>query len=254
VTADSVKKRRLPLLGRDTVLAVAVPEGGTPADTLFEAARDIAETVTRLALEHSMARGEPPSCRAGCSACCTQLVPISAIEARRLLRLVRSMPEEQARATRKRFADVVHRFEKAGLLDRAAPRGRANLTVQPTANESLWQTVSRRYRELGIACPFLVRGMCSVYDDRPLVCREFYVSTPAEYCTSRRADVRGLPRPVRMSEVLADAENTLSGGEQLLIPLFLALEWAEVHADVLDPSLDSEHVVEVLLDCIEVLA
>ena len=38
------------------------------------------------------------------------------------------------------------------------------------------------YFALGIPCPFLEEESCSIHPDRPLVCREYLVTSPAELC------------------------------------------------------------------------
>ncbi|MCC6539421.1 MAG: YkgJ family cysteine cluster protein, partial [Bryobacterales bacterium] len=47
---------------------------------------------------------------------------------------------------------------------------------------------------LGIACPFLENESCSIHPDRPLICREHLVNTPAEWCAEPdRHPIRALP-------------------------------------------------------------
>ena len=42
--------------------------------------------------------------------------------------------------------------------------------------------VSTGYFALGVACPFLEEESCSIHAERPLVCREYLVTSPAERC------------------------------------------------------------------------
>lgn len=36
------------------------------------------------------------------------------------------------------------------------------------------------------ACVFLTNGECSIYDVRPLICRKYFVATPAEQCDTKK--------------------------------------------------------------------
>src|SRR5687767_4295062 len=78
--------------------------------------RSISGTTTEMALERERAAGRAISCRAGCGACCRQLVAISVVEAESLAQLVAAMPEERAAVIRERFAAALKRLEEAGLL------------------------------------------------------------------------------------------------------------------------------------------
>lgn len=42
--------------------------------------------------------------------------------------------------------------------------------------------LGRDYFALGVPCPFLEDESCSIHPERPLVCREYLVTSPAEHC------------------------------------------------------------------------
>jgi Fe-S-cluster containining protein len=237
-------RRRLQILGRPLDVDLEVREEAPSLLSLWEPARDAAEAIADVVRKAEALRGVTPTCSAGCSACCrTQLVPISVVEAVHLARWVDALPAAAQKAVRARFADAVRRLERAGLLDARAPRGRAAMTTYEVDGESSWDTLSRRYRELAIACPFLERDRCSVYEDRPFVCREYLATSPPAQCAVPDGDVTTLPRPVRMGDALAGAATALGGVEPGSIPLVLALEWAAHHA----ASLEQPRAEDVLL-------
>lgn len=247
-------RRRLEVLGQalDVEIDASAVSRASTAATLFDVGRVVSARVTDLVKDRARARGEAPSCADGCSACCRHLVPISGAEAVYLTSVVDAMVPARKQGVRRRFADAIRRLEKAGLLDRDAPAGRASMRAPAREGESLWDTVSRRYRELAIDCPFLERRRCSVYDDRPFVCREYYVTTPASRCADPRADVRALPRPARMSEVLADAGNIVTGRNDPSIPIVLALEWAACHGEALAKPAPAEALVRAVVEAVEI--
>jgi Fe-S-cluster containining protein len=114
------------------------------------------------------------SCKAGCGACCRMLVPISELEAQRLREVVHAMPEPRRSHVLARFAEAVRQLDAAGLL----PQLRR--VEQWTDNE--FQAMTRAYFERQIACPFLEAESCSIYEERPITCREYLVTSPAEKC------------------------------------------------------------------------
>lgn len=243
-------KIHLEVFGQQTPIHVRVRSGPARLRDLLPVAAEISQQVTTLAIAHAAATGDTVTCKSGCGACCRHLVPISAIEARRLAELVEAMPPRRRRDVRRRFTDAVQRMEALTLLDPHAPRGRAALLAD-TTDEPGWDNVSRRYFAARIACPFLEHEACSIYDDRPLVCREYNVVTPAEWCSELGTRTRTIDRPARMSEALVAAGNALAGTRFPGIPLTLALEWSEVHAASLAVQVDGEAMFWTLLEHIE---
>lgn len=128
------------------------------------------------AIVGASAEGENVSCRAGCGACCRQLVPISETEAIYLNDVIAEMPSERQTVILQRFSEAAARITAAGLSDKL------NLGALATPEER--RKVGDTYFALGIACPFLEDESCSIYDHRPLVCREYLVTSPAANCSA----------------------------------------------------------------------
>jgi Fe-S-cluster containining protein len=208
-------------------------------------ARALSDRLTELSSEHAAAEGKTIRCERGCAACCRHLIPISSIEARALADLVSAMPRATRDWVRARFAEAIARMEAAGLLDPAAKKGRSALSAKE--GEATWDHVSRRYFELWVDCPFLKDEACIIYEDRPMACREYQVTSPPELCNGFDPRIEGTERPVRMSEVLANTAGAVTGISTASIPLALALEWAEAHGGALRARKDGEELFWALL-------
>jgi Fe-S-cluster containining protein len=111
--------------------------------------------------------GQAISCRKGCGACCRQLVPISRTEGERLLEVVEAMPEDRRKTLALRFEQAEAALAQAGLSFPSAMSDRE---------------LSAAYFALGIPCPFLEEESCSIHPERPLICREYLVTSPAALC------------------------------------------------------------------------
>jgi len=252
-------KLHLDLLGQLRELAFPYATGtATPLDML-PMARAISDGISALSVEQATEAGFSISCGPGCAACCRQLIPIAPLEASALGDLVAALPEPRQREVRARFAISVQRLEQAGLLDAQAPRGGRSLlrtrdrkveTETETETETDWQNVSRRYFALQLECPFLDRETCSIYAERPLICREYQVVTPAAYCQTLDARTQAIPWYVRMSEVLTELGDGLTAGRSASLPLVLALEVAEARARAFRATVDGETIAQQLLDAI----
>ncbi|WP_421999800.1 YkgJ family cysteine cluster protein [Reyranella sp.] len=143
---------------------ITVPSGPVPATEILPALQGLVNAVVAAAEQ-----GQAISCRKGCGACCRQLVPVSRTEGERLLELVRALPPRRREALAGRFAAAEAAIETAGLGER---RGRSD------------RDLSTAYFALGVPCPFLEEESCSIHPDRPLICREYLVTSPPERCAS----------------------------------------------------------------------
>jgi Fe-S-cluster containining protein len=229
----------LTLKGGRLKFRVPVPADPVPIQAMLSLVRALTDGVVGGTVAAAANEGRRVSCRAGCGACCRQLVAVSEAEARAIRDLVEGLPEPRRSAVKGRFAAARQRLEEAGLLDRLRSlAGASNDEFYPLAKE---------YQRLWIDCPFLDAETGSIYEDRPLTCREYLVTTPAENCAQPTpATVARLPLPVRMGPAI----GTFVPGPPrfvLPVPLALALEWAEAHPDE-EPRRTGPEWVRELLD------
>lgn len=243
----------LELLGEQRRFDVPVALGRRIPLDLLPAAREFSRQATEVVVEQAARAGRGVSCRAGCGACCRQLVAISLIEAVALADLVEAMAEPRRGTVRARFAAATARLESAGLLDvagqpgRRALRGDAALTAAARVEDT-----GRRYFALGIACPFLEDEACSIHPERPLVCREYHVSSPPSHCADRSAGpIEKIEPPLHMSSVLARAGDRIGATGATTLPLVLALEVAAARGEALREPVDGGDLFEALVAAID---
>lgn len=200
---------------------ITVPSGPTSMSSLLPIVQSLANQVVETGVGMAEVRGQKVSCTKGCGACCRQLVPISEVEARRIRAVIEELPEPRRSIVRTRFAEARRRLEAAGLLDKLEDR------EQWAAGES--RAVGLTYFQQGIPCPFLEEESCSIYLDRPVACREYLVTSPAENCARPTAEtVQCVPLPFKVSTALSRVE-TGAAGPLRWVPLILAPEWADAH-------------------------
>lgn len=249
----------LELLGEQRTFEVTVGLGRrTPLD-LLPAARELTGHATAVAVTKAEEAGKRVSCRPGCGACCRQLVAVSVIEAVALADVVNAMPGPRRAAVKERFGTALNRLEAAQLLNPIMPRGERSLLsparpVDPTspdapaARKAMINDLSARYFALQIPCPFLEDESCGIHPERPLVCREYHVTSPAERCAKLGAEkIDAVAPPLHMSGVLARTAAKVAGTSPQTIPLVLALEWAEANGAKLGKPLDGKELFFAML-------
>ena len=82
---------------------VTVPAGLLAVEDVLPIFHGLSSLFATRATERAEAGGREISCRAGCGACCRQLVPVAPAEARALAQLVEAMPEARREQVRRRF-------------------------------------------------------------------------------------------------------------------------------------------------------
>jgi hypothetical protein len=104
------------------------------------------------------------------------------------------------------------------------------------------------YFRLGISCPFLEKESCSIYSDRPIICREFLVTSPAENCSCPTPETICRVRlPLRLMTAVARFMPELDPPRFVLpVPLILALDWADDNPDVSPPRTGIEWLGEIV--------
>ncbi|MBI4950899.1 MAG: YkgJ family cysteine cluster protein [Myxococcales bacterium] len=205
---------------------VAVPDGELGLSALVPAAQRLTDAMVERALAVERKEGRPLSCKAGCGACCRQLVPVSAPEALLLAERIVALPEPAQSELLGRFDGAVDALGRAGLVERLDALSSAPGSTDMAA-------LARDYFALGLACPVLLDESCSLHPARPISCRDYCVTSPAEHC--RRPSlglVRKVPTPAILSEPLARATARLVGGPPVLVPLATAMRWVDEHAEL----------------------
>ena len=93
----------LPVGGGFLNASAQLPAGRTTLTELLPVIQNLENVIIGRVTEEAEQAGSPISCRAGCAACCRQMVPVSLFEAEALTRWMRTLPEEQQAALGRRF-------------------------------------------------------------------------------------------------------------------------------------------------------
>jgi len=208
-----------PIRGR-----VQIDTGPMRLASLVSTATGLTEIMVGRTRRSEESAGRAISCRAGCGACCRQMVPLSIPEAFALADTIDAMPPERRAAVLARFDTVVAGLGDAGLLD-------VILNADLLADAS--KAISMRYFYLGLACPLLADESCGIHAERPVACREYNVTSPAANCQDPVAfGVRVVPMPLPFSLPLARLTAELTAAPPALVPLSLVPRWVAEHADL----------------------
>ena len=107
---------------------------------------------------------EKMQCRSGCSSCCSQLFPISVVEAAYISRAVKELEPQAALLMREKARAYLKELTGVELEEAEGIEAHSNL-VEAALNGM----VGRYY----IPCPALKDDACTIYSHRPLIARKW---------------------------------------------------------------------------------
>jgi Fe-S-cluster containining protein len=184
----------------------------------------LTNALVERAIQGEAQAGHTLSCRAGCGACCRQMVPLSPPEAFYLMDVIDALEPARRGEVLQQFDDIVNVLDQRGMIDRL-------LDPQPSDEPAL--PVAREYFSLGLACPFLVDESCGIHPHRPVACRDYNVTSPVEWCARPyEHEVAKVPLPLPLSVPLSRLAASVAGIRPCLVPLTLVPRWVQQHREL----------------------
>lgn len=195
--------------GEPVEMQMTVPAFPIKPHRMLPVFQQMSSAVVDSCVRATEAEGKEISCKAGCGACCRQAVPISEVEAYQLAELVEAMPEPRRSIVKQRFADALAHFTEIDWFSQLIDLKDMASSGDPDFSPDDYERVVTGYMHEGFACPFLEDESCSIHPDRPLVCREYLVTSPAENCKAPTADsIKKVPIFMRPSKALLNLGRT----------------------------------------------
>jgi len=217
---------QIDVLGKRLRLSFDVAPGCVRLVDLVPLARAVCSKVTETLLDELRRSGQSVPCRKGCPACCNYLVPLSVPEALVLIEQTSVMPQPQ------RTSLIEACMNSAGRILEKGPDlfGSGYFTPSQSTDDTA-AAVADWYAGLELECPFLSDGLCTIYAERPLACREHFVIGSPCHCADLPSFCQSTtPAPVGVLRALAELTARLeqSSLETIMLPLVFA--WAEHNA------------------------
>jgi len=217
---------QIDVLGRPLRLSFEVVRECVRLVDLVPLARAVCSEVTETFLDELRRSGHSLPCRKGCTACCYYLVPLSVPEALVLVEQTSVMPQPQ------RASLIEACMSSAGRILEKGPDlfGSGYFTPSQSPDDTA-VAVADWYAGLELDCPFLSDGLCTIYAERPLACREhFATGSPCRYADLASLGQSTTPATVSVLSALAELTAHLehSSLETIMLPLLFA--WAEHNA------------------------
>jgi Fe-S-cluster containining protein len=196
-----------------------VPAGQTNLTQILPVIQALDDSLIAGVAAQLVETGRTISCKAGCGACCRQMVPVSIFEAEALAAWIRTLPESRRQELAGRFHQALLKLSAAGLIDRM-------VNEDWLADTDSARQLALEYFYQRVPCPFLENESCSIYPIRPLICREYLVSSPAEHCADPvNFQIVPVRLPLSFGRVLNIVGADLEQSIRCWIPLLFLFAW-----------------------------
>jgi Fe-S-cluster containining protein len=204
---------------------IQVPAGQTNLTELLPIIQSFENSIIGGVVQSAAEAGFSISCKAGCGACCRQMVPVSIFEAQALGQWIRTLPIEQQHALEARFHQTLLSLKDTGIIQRL-------IDEDWFSDSDTAKLMAIDYFHLGIPCPFLENESCSIHPIRPLSCREYLVTSPPALCEDPATNnVAGVQLPIKLSRALYRMGGELEHDRRGWIPLVFLFAWMKSGAD-----------------------
>ena len=95
-------------------------------------------------------------------------------------------------------------------------------------HQSQIDRLSKWYAGLKLACPFLSDDLCTMYEQRPLACREHIVTGSLVSCEAEETnELEAVRMPISVLDALSQLTAVLEHSDAEAVMLPLALPWAQ---------------------------
>jgi Fe-S-cluster containining protein len=210
---------RLPVGGAFLNASANLPAGRTTLTELLPVIQNLENAILARIGEEAEQEGTPISCRAGCGACCRQMVPVSFFEAEALATWFETLPEARRVELEARFQRALLALRDAGVIEKL-------LDERWALDEEGSTRMAVDYFHAGVPCPFLEDESCSIHPMRPLICREYLVTSPPALCKDPSINqVVGVQLPLKLSRALFAFGQRLAQDRRGWIPLVFLMAW-----------------------------
>ncbi len=212
---------------------------------IVPAARAISTKITDIATERIYCRRGHIPCHKGCPACCSYLVSMSIPEVFCFNREVFLKPKHLSSHILRTYflaASQIIKHRPPSLPEQCFPEESANL--------SELHLLSDWYASLNLVCPFMYNNQCVIYEQRPLVCREHFVTGSAHGCKEGHGEAQVVELPVRMANILCQFTRELCvADDAVMIPLVLA--WYEKNKELDERTWPAVKMVKLLTELVK---
>lgn len=236
---------KLDIFGEMTTFCFRFKDEPATLLDIAQVAKSLSARIGRIVQGKVSESGFTIPCAPGCTACCRFLILLSTPEAIHLVEeVVMKMPMEQRKYIMQSCDEVGKRILEQ-LPKHLAPKNTANVSGSEIRSISNW------YSTLQQPCPFLRNDSCTIYAERPIVCRDWLVTGTASQCQVSTVDaLMPVEMPIKLGDILRRVVGELEGATQKGIFLHDIFTWYEANRELRERRWPARTLIESFVEAI----
>lgn len=225
---------------------IAVRDSDATLADIVPMARSLSTKIGQAVLRNLSSRGLPIPCSKACSAaCCYHPIPLSVPEVLCLVEEVKMMPAQQHQDFVQSCRKIAERIRQL-LPEYFVSHKSINVN---NIKSSQFDELSDWYNSLEQPCPFLRDNLCTIYEQRPAICRDWFVTGSSNQCrVGGSHKVRALKMPIYLTGVLVQLTNELENTNQDTVLLPFVFDWYLQNAERHQRTYPAISLVELSID------
>jgi Fe-S-cluster containining protein len=234
----------LDIFGRRMDFRISAVGNAGLAD-IVPAARIICDKITEITTEQIRIQGGNIPCHQKCPACCNYLVSLSVPEVACFGQEIFYKGKYRPSPTLRTYLHAARR-----IIRHRPPNHLFESSSNSSNNLSEIKALADWYAGLNLTCPFLRNNQCSIYEQRPFVCREHFVTGSAEGCRRNSGEAQVIEMPVQMGNALCRLTKELCDvGDAVMMPL--ALAWCDINKQLCERAWPAEMMTKLFVEIIK---
>lgn len=232
-------------------LHICIDAKNTPAklSDLVPLARLLSTKITSITRRHITNNRDVIPCRPSCSQCCRYLVPLTIPEAMYLTEEVTAMAQSE-----RTFVEESFLMAARCILELTPKHFVEKLTKTEPLTHSKLKDISDWYRQINLPCPFLLNGLCTIYEQRPVACREYLVTGSASNCKADGTNyAQRVKMPVSIFEALTQLTSELERTNTEVIILPFAIAWCRENPEYFKHTWPASELVRRFINVLTML-
>ncbi len=216
----------LDIYGEPVQFRIGVEDTQARLADIVPMARSLSARIIQSVQTNLEGNGLAVPCDRGCVVCCHYLTLLSVPEAFRIMDEIIQMPQEQFNNIKQYCLKIAEPYQK----QLSKYRGFDKSFNANTISEQQLMEIAEWYFDKKLPCPFLKDELCTIYAQRPIVCREYLVAGSVLQCRAKDDDAaRKVRVPVLIANALTFLANDLEhkGQERVAVPCLF--DWHEAN-------------------------
>lgn len=236
----------LEILGKPLHFRVAALDKPAKFSDIVPLARKIADEISKILQESTIGNGGEIPCHMGCTVCCHYLVLLSPPEALRLL-------QETMHLSLKKCGDVVQGCSRmADSVRKYLFRSISPLDGDATSHQQ--EDFADWYFKQKEPCSFLSNNSCSIYEYRPIACREHLIVDTDVFCSfNDRNEGHILEIPISIKQALKTLTCNLDMTTMESIVLPCIFDWYNYNRELSNRTWNAAMMVKRFVKIIKAM-